>query len=461
MPENTPSNDPIEAVIATLMKGESLLTVATTIGALCLRCRSRIEEDSYADRTDLVTSVSASLRTELTNLWTADGQPTGAPTEAIPDIIKKLKETPDLAAKITLEALCHGPLTSYFNTVYDVVELVRGSVFPLPTRKLSWPATTPNPVATTHHHPCCPPGFQIWDHDQIVHLDYRYRDGLDEVCWKPVGPDLNVLAKIAAVAPFSACEMSVPPANTQQGTIFGVGPLAAPANGENRDTAVLARVYGALEQVRAVSPDLAICVLPECSLHKADLLGLLDEDKWSSIAPLIVAGSAHEKVDGLNCNRSITYYKGIPIIEHYKRVPYRRRDAVEEIASPDAITVCSGTTSRLAVAICADLNTTWLLTIYAALGVNLLLVPSWSPKVGTFGVALGTIAGYCQGIGLIANGPKSDGDTAAWFFAISVVPREEPEPIFHRPPTDSQPLAGIFDPNVPPDEAEYWTWEPS
>jgi predicted amidohydrolase len=73
-------------------------------------------------------------------------------------------------------------------------------------------------------------------------------------------------------------------------------------------------------------------------------------------------------------------------------------------SEPKTITLLCGTTARLGVLICADLNDSRLPARIQAAGANVLLVPALTPHEGAFVGAVSMIASFCQGVAAVVNG---------------------------------------------------------
>jgi hypothetical protein len=215
--------------------------------------------------------------------------------------------------------------------------------------------------------------------------------------------------------------------------------------------------------------------LPEFCLHSPDALDALIADSSRALAELIVAGSAHTVDEtGQHANTSHVFLDKYPILRVSKREPFVIRSSdpqgdpikyTEDIdPSPDVLRLAAGTATRLAIAICSDLNSARLVAAMAWAGVNLLLSPSWTPKIGGADKGLEMLAGYCQCLGVIANTPEhvlakpDENDTSFW--VCSAVPREKDHAHFHDNVGATLPAAGVLDPNLPPTDTGYWTWLP-
>jgi predicted amidohydrolase len=156
-------------------------------------------------------------------------------------------------------------------------------------------------------------------------------------------------------------------------------------------------------------PAASIAVLPELSLHHSDdLFGALTSDP-DLYPEVVVAGSAHEVVDGRNANVSQTYLNGAPLLtqEKYHRLVFSAdEEQLNEDIAPDlpfVVRLPSGSITRLAVSVCADLHDGNLRHELENAGVNLWLVPAMTPGLGGFAHAVSALAGANQAISLVAN----------------------------------------------------------
>src|SRR5258705_5512698 len=158
-----------------------------------------------------------------------------------------------------------------------------------------------------------------------------------------------------------------------------------------------------------------------------------DDDR--DVPALVVAGSAHTGNDRRErANTSRVYldrYCIMSVSKHNRfvlRILGGNQTYTEDIRpqQPRVIRLAAGTATRLAVAICADLNSTDLVGAMTKAGVNVLLSPSWSPRIGAAATGLTQLAGYCQCVGLVANTPghlmAENGEPTFW--ACTAVPRE-------------------------------------
>jgi predicted amidohydrolase len=287
------------------------------------------------------------------------------------------------------------------------------------------------------------------------------------VCWAD-----ERLPQMAALSPFSGSDLELDPEGLSDEAFFGIRPRI---NGEtvgDGPTDSVARVVAALSA--AHEERATVAVVPEFSLRRSDELpDGLAADSWSAFPPLIVAGSAHEIISDRRLNRSVTYLDGVAILEYSKHFPFVlkwtedgqgesqvQRELREGISDqPRLIRLACGSATRLAVAICSDLNSSKLVSVLNLAAVNLLLCPSWTPKDGAFSAVLTGLAGQSQCVSLVANTPghlfEPPGDDL--LIAVTAVPRAETSATIHTSEAP-MPLGGIVDPNRAPDDDAYWRW---
>jgi len=433
----------------------------------------------------MIFELRKSAADESTRMWDVDGMRCTGPSQPLKERLAKARATPSLATITLLEGICLGAGRLFFANASSVVRVGRGSVLPLPERWLADIPTTPHP-ATMHPNlldeQC---NFVLWELDWTVELDYTFRDRLDLVCAVRLPSHDKVVAKssktklayglpkIATVHPLGGDGMALPKVDVPRRRFFFVRPKLPsddPSNAQPEASAAddvsraqaHQQVFDALAKAGGIAP---IAVLPEFCLHSPDGLDTLIANSTVPLAELVVAGSAHT-VDGTGkrANTSHVLLDRHPILRVSKHAPFVLRgngvNYVEDIApSPRVLSLAAGTVTRLAVAICSDLNSSDLLTAMTGAGVNLLLSPSWTPRIGGADKGLELLAGYCQCVGVIANTPghllAPPGKTP--FCACSAVPREKDPAHFHDY-VGTLPVVGVLDPNLPSTDTNYWTW---
>jgi hypothetical protein len=480
----------VDQLIAVLEGDDDLMSVVGSLGRDCLAQRQAVKNDQYAAMADMILKLRELAAKESAQMWGSDGARCAGPNPALTTRLAKARATPALATITVLEGICLGAARYFFANASSVVRVTRGSVLPLPERWLANISATPRP-ATTHpnllNERC---NFVLWDLDWTVDLDYTFRDHLDLACAVRLATHDRVdangsartlayqLPKIATVHPFGGGDMCLPRVDDLRRRFFYIRPRlpsddpngvqaqasTTPAADQASKVQAHQQVFDALTKAGEAAP---IAVLPEFCLHSPDGLDTLIAKSTVPLAELIVAGSAHT-VDaaGKRANTSHVFLDRYPILPVSKHEPFVIRggnagtDYVEDIApSSRVLSLVAGTATRLAVAICSDLNSHDLLTAMMWAGVNLLLSPSWTPTIGGADKGLETLAGYCQCVGVIANTPghllSKHGDTT--FSACSAVPRQGDHARFHDY-GGALPAVGVLDPNLPPTDTKYWTW---
>lgn len=312
-----------------------------------------------------------------------------------------------------LKGLCSAPLARYYAETRDLVELERGDVIP-PTNRPTHTAirpTTPRASTMRLGHLLYATGFDLYPGTTNlpvrVVLDFTERADLDRATW--LG-DRNGgrFPVIATVHPWGRSD------DLEVAELDGDPPT--------RFFAVRPRTWegeGVLRQLRAVR-DAGIAVLPELCLPAPQALMEAIEADPGSYPRVIVCGSAHASTpngDGslIRVNESLVLIDGRPLIRQRKVHPFTTRwleaerelpvPAVEWLTTDDpVIQIAAGSMTRLAVAICADLNDVELPDILATVGVNMLLAPALTPSAGAFTGAIGKLASRNQGVSVIVNG---------------------------------------------------------
>jgi hypothetical protein len=164
------------------------------------------------------------------------------------------------------------------------------------------------------------------------------------------------------------------------------------------------------------------------------------------------------------------YLDGVRIGAHRKCHPFVTNElegkklsapVTEALSSEQkTITVLAGDHARLAVLICADLIDDRIPQKLIAAGVSTLVVPSFTPKKGTFNGTIADLASRRQAVAVIANAPPQNAGSP--FHLMAAAPRPDPAEqttTFPRPGEEPSELA-IFDPNKNFDEALLWVVEP-
>lgn len=444
-----------------LNAADSLLDLARRLGVACLERELELAEMREEPRT--------SEEIERLEKWT--GRVSAATWEEV--IAHPAQFERRFGAKVTralrrsgtrypldclavLRGLCRRPLGEFFAVTRDQVGLDRG----LPVRFAKRPlpealgdactsaqetlnnATLLHPLPYDIFGP--PPGGPV----RVV-LDHSYRERLDELTWDGD----RALPKIATLHPRGGGDLSI----TRDGDrFFDVRPRQW-----DEET-----IVGLLRKAKAAGANLA--VLPELSLPTPDALEARIKDEHESLPPIIVAGSAHltEEIKGaasIRANESRIYLDGQFVAVARKHKAFVTNDLDGKSLREDltlgqtTVMVLSGRKTRLAVAICADLQEKLIPSSLVAAGVNLLLAPAMTKKIGSFNGPVCDIASYCQGVAAVANTRwEEDGKP---FLALCAVPREDPKEQSAALPDDGMepaPVLGVLNPNLPLPEAVTW-----
>jgi predicted amidohydrolase len=364
-----------------------------------------------------------------------------------------------------LRGLCRGPVLDFFERTESTLVLDRGMPIPFATRPVRalFGQATPYQPTLARSGLLEGLGHGLFEHVASgpirVVLDFGFRNRLDELTWT-ADERLPCIATLHPALADTGLEIGV----LQDDRFFDV----RPRRWDDADV---------LERLRAVA-EVQIAVLPELSLPAPDALEAALAAEPHRYPPVVVAGSAHvreQRPDGseIRANEARVYVDGQLASVHRKIHAYatrhlngvkRARPWVEDLtAEPKTITVLSGSHTRLAVVICADLNDegSRVPGLLEAAGVNLLLVPALTDDLGAFTGAVSGIASRCQGVAVVVNGDRSNGtDDAAPFLALAAVPRPAPRDQLRLYPENAREprgALGILDPNVDLWRAMDWS----
>ncbi|HWK28400.1 MAG TPA: hypothetical protein VNS09_17680 [Solirubrobacter sp.] len=439
---------PIVSVHEELERSDSMFEFATRLGRSCLDEASRLTDllgdpEVHRDFVDLEATVAA-LGAEPDFRSVLDGS---AGVRA--SLMESLHPVDHLAV---LRGLCTHALPHFFERIGGQVPLDRGAPVPLVSRPIN------AAFATTPHHPTLrrldlmyPLAFALFEPPHVnaeVVLDYTVRDRLDALTWS----DRKQLPRVATLHPVLTSER-LTIGEIGEDTFFGVTPSAWDLE------ALLAQLHS----VR----DVEIAVLPELCLPTAGALDDALSAEPARYPPVVVSGSAHVVEGGTRANESRVYLDGRHVATHRKIVPYATKTLDgRTFAQPVAeaitgerkrVTVLSGTHTRLAVVICADLNSLTIPGLLEQAGVNLLLVPALTPSAGAFNGALCQLASHCQAVSVVVNAELAhddDGDTP--FLVMAAVPRPTQQSRVYPDALGQRGSVGVVDPNQPLDRALTW-----
>lgn len=482
----------VDDLVEVLESGSVLPVVLRSLGLDCLSRIQELENDRYAALADSIRSLRSDTAAESIAMWRRNGEFETKPTATLKDRIAKARITPALATATVLEGLCLGAGRVFFANASTVVRIERGDVFPLPERWIPEIAHTPPNPTTTHPNLLVEwSNFVLWESDWVIELDYTYRERLDQVCAVRIDNQdkfsrdgsIKTLAyrlpKIATVHPFGGDNMDLPNFDDDRMRFFGVYPKLPLRDSEDEQITLSRaredelkeethrRVFTSLARVGTKAP---IAVLPEYCLHSPDGLDELLKSSDLPLPSLIVAGSAHTPAANeqerantshvfLDQHRILTVSKTVPFVIRGKDDEGFPIHYAEDLSPlPRALRLLAGSATRLAIVICSDLNSTALVSTMALAGVNLMLAPTWTPKVGGFPGGLELLANTCQCVSVISNTPGHElTGEGELFWAYSMVPRVDAHAKRHVYEGDL-PAAGVLDPNLSPQDSEYWNW---
>jgi predicted amidohydrolase len=293
------------------------------------------------------------------------------------------------------------------------------------------------------------------DEDVRVVLDFSHMERIDELTWS----DQEGLPSIATIHREGSGEVTVDEVDRRRKRFFGVQP-------KDWDEEAVLGLLAAAKQ------DAEIAVLPELTLPRPGELQKALSKEPAKFPAIVVAGSAHTR-DGtaagekheIRSNESRIYLDGKCVAFARKHHVFATKTIGSETfpeplkenltVEQKTVMVLSGQKTRLAVVICADLIDAVIPRLLPAAGVNLLLVPAMTKKIGSFNPPICDIAGYCQGVAAIVNARW--GETGKPFLLMLSVPREQPseQSIAIDGKAETTELA-IFNPNEPLSVAVNW-----
>jgi hypothetical protein len=452
---------PTEPLSSELAAATSLLDLARRLGIPCLEHGGRLAE--LLDDPDVAEHsewLEGTVLAQPHDVWTPGDAGFSHVLEItqLADAIDRVAIHSPLEHLAVLRGLCGGPLIKYFDSTEDVIVLDRGMPVPFAVRPVNdiYPDTTPY-QPTLAGAELVQRGVQLYEQsagaEVRVALDYRFRARIDELTWSDAGR----LPRIATIHPYLGSG-GLRIGERGDGRFFDVGPADWDLD-------------ATLRLLREVS-DADAVVLPELSLPAADALEDALAGTPREFPALVVAGSAHVRDGTARANEARIYLDGTRVATHRKVHPYTARELpggssgplVEDITREQkTITVLSGRHTRLAVVICADLNERRIPQMLEAAGVNLLLVPALTVRVGAFNGAICGLASHCQAVAVIANAKLDelpDVDEAEQpFLVMAAIPMPHADQQSHEYRTsDEPPLVAVLDPNLPlkHDDAVVW-----
>jgi hypothetical protein len=446
-----------------LVVAESVLDLARRLGERCLAGREDLKaaRDHPAAMRELSVIERLAGQTSLHTWAAAVERPATFERRLGADLVaavKRGKTFQPLDFLGVLRGLCRGPLIELFETTSARIELAKGMPVPFPDRPIPWETTT-KPETLHDAGLLSPHPFDLYNHlsgeEPRVVLDFSLAERLDAVTWK----EDKRLPLVATLHPEGGGELVI--ARHARGRFFGVRPA-------HWDVEAIEALL-----VRAKTAGARVAVLPELSLPSPDALEKVLAANPRSFPEIVVAGSAHHEAPApkgrsrIRANESRVYLDGkcVALARKHKAFRFKKlgtrsykRAQWEDLSNePKTITVLSGHNTRLAVAICADLQETMIPRLLEDAGVNLLAAPSMTPKIGSFTPPVSGIAGHCQGVAVVAN-TRWD-DTGEPFLCLCSVPRPHPSEQLDAQAGDGRepaPELAILDPNKPLPGALKW-----
>jgi hypothetical protein len=469
-----------------LSQANSLLDLARRLGIECLECGGVMgdaleDPDAHEEFERLEDAVAATDPA----LWQPreEGGSLAHVLEHgdLGELVELVETNTPLEHLAVLRGLCARPLREFFEAIKGSVTLDRGMPVLLADRPLPHPPRdadaeldeiaqaeeedgTPYFRTLNMGHSIAELPYRLFNLSaggQIkVELDFKHREQIDKLTWS----DEHGLPKIATLHP-------VVDRSTHGIELVGESQFfdVRPKHWDLDD---------ALDQLRRVAAaGVEIAVLPELCLPCPGALEEKLAENPDQFPALVVAGSAHVREPHRSGNREIranesrVYLEGERIATHRKFHHFefremgdfafdrKRKEALT--GEQKTVTVLASERTRLAVLICADLNDNRVPEILTSTGINMLLVPSLTPRPGSFNGAICNVASYCQGIATIVNVELNglEGHGAGPFFAMAAAPR----PAAHsqseefRPDSEAlRPAIGVIDFNRPLADAMAW-----
>jgi hypothetical protein len=441
-----------------LEEADSVLDLARRLGAACMEqeaeLRVTLEDDFFIEIADrLRDHVLATDLADWEAVVAAPGELEARLGTPFADLLGQVDVHYPVDCLGVLRGLCRRILPLVYREMKGELLLRRGAPVPFALRPLLGDEEkTPLPKPLNKTGLLSGYGHRLFEffpekESLRVVLDFRARDRLDALTWSK----RERLPRIATVHPAGSRKLEV---GTMTETRFFD---ASPAEWRPEE------VVSLLERVK----DVEIAVLPELSLPDPGALEEALATEPKRFPRLIVAGSAHWRTeeDGreVRANEARVYVDGERVGEHRKYNPFEARELdgrslTEGLTNErKAIRVLSGEFTRLAIVICADLNDSSGPQKLIAAGINTLIVPSFTTKMGAFRGPIGDLSARCQAVCVIANAPPDE--AAHPFYGIVTVPRPVSEEAVATYPTDFGPVPGqivVFDPEEPLSTALSW-----
>lgn len=450
----------LETISERLRQAETVFEFATGLGRTCLERGKEMvevlaEENAEREKMRLELAVG---ETDL-ELWEAAVEKESLEGLAGDDLLalgERLRADHPLDFLAVLRGLCRRALPQLYVETRERIVLDRGSPVRFAGRPVHriFEVATPRQETLQNGQLLEGLGFSLFNHaagDEVgVTLDFGPGRRLDELTW--IEGEQPRLPRIATLHPYGDGGYTFAELGSEG--FFSVRPRAWDPG----------RV---LELLAAAKTRAEIALMPELSMPSADALEAALAADPGAYPPLVIAGSAHETLaDGTRVNESRIYVDGVKVGRHRKIHPFlatvpeggseKVREAITH--TPGEITLLSGERTRLAVAICADLDDKRISALLVEAGANLLLVPSFTDAQGAFNGAICNLASNCQGVAVIANSQLGKGAEQRFRVAVAVPRAALGKQSAEYGPDGERPLAeaALFDPNLELREALRW-----
>ena len=332
----------------------------------------------------------------------------------------------------------------WFSELMDPYILVPGLAFPVAVR---------DPTVWTNGSAFTPRARRpnLRPMDEILHL----KIGTDELAYCEVSLDWKFKdawaswsraeSLVIATAHFNdmLSDYEIPPEPKGTLALKNLGP---------KTDADRSRLNTELMQI-AIDCNAQVVVFPEYSIRHDNRAGLEDMMARDNRPLLLVAGTART-VDGSNegCLMVGTADRTVDTVTFSKRHPANFGVLKEDIVpGPSRLTVWRADDIAVAVVICADLMEEGLTNLMGMLGVNLLLVPSFTDKADLIIGHMTQVSFKSQGFGVLAVAPrKFYAESARSWEAVFLGPYQRDD----HPQTYSVP-----EPGADPRRAGVWVFD--
>lgn len=441
----------------------TLLELATRLGCACLKGQSSLEANlekrEVRQGVERLEKLIARIDPETWQRPPRRGYVSLLGSADIQELLSGFQSLDPVAHFAILRGLCPGALDLFFNRFDGHLDLTCGMPIPNATRPVQsifHDNATPYQQSMTARLLLYRTGFDLFtevDPSIMVTIDFSYRKRLDAITWSSSG-----LPRIGVV--HSRLDQGRLRYRVTGHRVFDVGPSSWSLHETSQCLASVKRAQ--------------IAILPELSLPSPRALERELARNHKLYSPMVVAGSAHALLNNhgqqLRVNESRVYLDGATVLRHRKIRPletksignHRYTHLIREDLRPrqNKITLLSGEKTRMAVVICSDLIDRGIPRMLEECGVNLLLVPSLTYKIGSFNGAVCTLASNCQALCVVVNPilDQLDSQDDAPFTTIAAVPHSNPNEQsqgYFLPHGQTKTFA-VLDPNRPLAAALQW-----